>query len=260
VGLLLNTSGGRQATCMAGAISVLWALVVPCLLSSALRAGSEVEFVTEELPWAVVGKEYSPAPLEVRIAGRCPAGGVGFAVVSGTLPPGLKLSRLGYFSGTPKQIGQFEFSVKAVNGCSWTGKFFALLVTDAPRLAATPVTLSATCPQGVNPPPMAIQVVGSWPDLAYQVSISGAGWMTATPERGRTSREAAPRRIGAVHSDDIAVRFNTSGLKPGRYTALVVVSAWQAEPVMVPVELTVTERRSPPDQAPSRIWHGKQRC
>jgi hypothetical protein len=165
---------------------------------------------------------------------------VGFAVVSGILPPGLKLSRLGYFSGTPKQIGQFEFNVKAVNGCSWTGKTFALLVTDAPRLTVTPVKLSVECPEGVDPPPAALQVVGSWPDLAYQATVSGDDWLTATPQHGRTSREAAPRRIGAVHSDEIAVRFTTSSMKPGQYSARVVVSAWQAEPVVVLVDLTVS--------------------
>jgi hypothetical protein len=240
VGLLLNTSGGHHPACMAGANSVLWALVVPCLLSSALQAGADMEFLTEELPWAVVGREYSPAPFEVRVTGRCPAGGVGFAVASGTLPPGLKLSRLGYFSGTPKQTGQFEFDLRAVNGCSAVDRHFALLVTDAPRLIVTPAKLSVACSEGVNPPPAAIQVVGSWPDLAYQVSVSGGDWLAASPQEGRTSREAVPRKIGAVHSDDIAIGFHASGLKPGRYTALVVVSAWQAEPMMVVVDLTVS--------------------
>lgn len=225
-----------------------------------------MEFITEDLPWAIVGRAYLPAPFEVRVSGQCPAGGVGFAVVSGILPPGLQLSRLGYFSGTPKQIGQFEFTVKAVNGCSWAGRHFALLVTDAPTLTASPAKVVVACVAaeksasgsgqasgiGQDCPvqsdtaaakirPGTIHVAGNWPSFAYQVRVSGGVWLTAAPDRGMTARESVPRRIGEEHGDDIALHFNVTGLKPGIYNAGVTISAWQAESVTVPVELTVMD-------------------
>src|SRR5215471_3275154 len=97
------------------------------LLAPALSQRFEIEFVTEELPWAVVDKGYSPPALEVRVSGMCPLGGVNYAVVSGALPPGVQLSRLGYFSGTPLHTGSFPVTIRATNGCSWTGRRFTLV-------------------------------------------------------------------------------------------------------------------------------------
>jgi hypothetical protein len=85
-----------------------------------------------------------------------------------------------------------------------------------------------------------IHVVGSWPNFAYQVRVSGGTWLSATPDRGSTARESVPRRVGEEHGDDVALRFNVTGLKPGVYNARVTISGWQADSVVVPVELTVT--------------------
>src|SRR5437868_6941240 len=69
------------------------ALLVLGLLSvlAPMRA-ADIEFVTQEMPWAVLDKAYSPPPLEARTSGACPSGGISYAVISGVLPPGLELS------------------------------------------------------------------------------------------------------------------------------------------------------------------------
>jgi hypothetical protein len=229
----------------------LWALLPALFPALRAAASGEVELLTEDLPWAVVDRAYSPAPLDVRVTGRCPAGGVGFAVVSGVLPAGLKLSRLGYFSGVPTQTGLFEFNVRAVNGCSWAGRVFSLLVTNPPKLKATPEQLSVASTPGSDPHGATIHLTASWPRLAYLVSVAyaegGSNWLMAIPEHGATSRESVPRQLSEVPSDEIELRFNATGLKPGRYTARVSMVAWQAIPVSVTVILTVAENLSQPE-------------
>jgi hypothetical protein len=219
-------------------------LLVPALAWPILAGPTgEVELVTEELPWAVVDRAYLPAPLEVRVTGRCPAGGVGFTVASGALPPGLKLSRLGYFSGVPTQNGLFEFNVRAVNGCSWSGRHFALLVTEPPKLKTRPEQISVDYKLGTTPPPATLHLTATWPQLAYVATVTygptGSNWLTPVPEHGMTSREAIPRRLAEVPGDDISLRFNVTGLKLGRYEAQLSISAWQAQTITVPVILNI---------------------
>lgn len=212
---------------MPAAILVLLALFVP--------PTTEIEFLTGDLPWAVAEKGYEAPPLQVRVSGSCPIGGVGYAVVSGKLPPGIELSRLGYFSGAPLHTGEFPFTVRASDGCGWSAKQFKLVVTGAPVITATPMHLLFACKAGETPPEQRMLVSATWPRLAYRVTLSDAAWLAATPEHGTT-----PRQGSAMAEDIVHVRVDTVGLKPGHYTASIAVSSWQAlEPVRVQVELTV---------------------
>jgi len=209
------------------AISVLLALFVP--------PTTEIEFLTAELPWAVAEKGYEAPPLEVRVSGSCPHGGVGYSVVSGALPPGIQLSRLGYFSGAPLHSGEFAFTVRASDGCGWTAKQFKLVVTGAPVITATPAHLVFVCKAGETPPEKNVLVSATWPRLAYRLTLSNAAWLKATPEHGTT-----PRQGSAMADDIVHVTIDTVGLKAGHYTASITVSSWQVlEPVRVDVELTV---------------------
>lgn len=202
-----------------------------------LRA-ADVEFVTEELPWAVVDKGYAPPPLEARTSGACTSGGISYAVVAGTLPPGLQLSRLGYISGVPLRTGKFEIAVRVNTGCSWTTKHFVLVSTGAPVLSGMPLKLEfrGSAGEAGIPPEQVFRVSATWPRLAYRVT-SSAAWLTAVPERGFTPRESSALADDAVH-----VRADPGHLKPGRYQAVISVSAWEAlEALRISVELTVTE-------------------
>jgi hypothetical protein len=209
------------------AILVLYALLVP--------ATTEIEFVTVDLPWAIAEKGYEASPLEVRVSGSCPHGGVGYSVVSGALPPGIQLSRLGYFSGSPVHTGEFSFTVRASDGCGWAGKLFTIVVTGAPVIKVTPMRAAFECKAGENPAELELRVSATWPRLAYRLMTSNAAWLTATPEHGIT-----PRQGSAMTDDIVHLRVDTTGLKPGHYSVTITVSSWQVlQPVRVEVELTV---------------------
>lgn len=207
-------------------------VVILVLLGLAVPGTTEIEFVTTDLPWAIVEKGYDAAPLEVRVSGSCPIGGVGYAVVSGALPPGIQLSRLGYFAGVPLHTGEFAFTVRASDGCGWTGRAFKLVVTGAPVLRVTPARVSFA---GKAAPEQEIRVSATWPRLAYRLSTDGAAWLSATPEHGMT-----PRQGSGMADDVVHVRADAAGLKAGHYFGAITVSSWQAlEVVHVEVELTV---------------------
>jgi len=209
------------------AISVLLILFVPVT--------TEIEFVTVDLPWAIAEKGYEAPPLEVRVSGSCPHGGVGYAVVAGALPPGIQLSRLGYFSGAPQHSGEFTFTVRASDGCGATAKQFTLVVTGAPVITVAPTRISFTCKAGEAPQERQIRVSATWPRLAYRLTASNEAWLTATPEHGAT-----PRQGSAMADDIVHLRVDTAGLKPGHYSASITVSSWQVlKPVNIEVELTV---------------------
>jgi hypothetical protein len=226
----LYISGDYSPICMSAAISVLLNAFVLLLFNT-----TEIEFVTVDLPWAVPEKGYEAPPLEVRVSGSCPIGGVGYAVVSGVLPPGIQLSRLGYFSGSPLHTGEFPFTVRASDGCGSTTKQFKLVVTGAPVLTVTPAKVWFETKAGENPPEKDVRVSATWPRLAYRLTVSNAAWLTATPEHGSTPRDGS-----AMAQDIVHVRVDTVGLKPGHYSASITVSCWQmAQPARIDVELVV---------------------
>lgn len=165
-------SEGPVALCMPFSFSVLTVVFVLAWPAQ----GREIEFVTDELPWAVVNRGYAVRPLEVRVSGMCPIGGVGYAVVGGSPPPGVQLSRLGYLSGVPSRTGAFEFNVRVSNGCSWTAKRFTITVADPPVLKISPTNLEF---DENSPKEQDVHVSAEWPKLAYQVTVSG-DWVKVT--------------------------------------------------------------------------------
>jgi Viral BACON domain len=207
------------------------AFAVLCFVLAVARPlqAADIEFVTEELPWAIADKPYSPPPLEVRSSGKCPLGGVGFSVVGGELPPGLELSRLGYFSGTPLRTGDFGFGIRVSNGCTWTAKRFTLTVTGAPIITASPEQL-----RFVGAGEKTLHVSATWPLLRY-AATSSADWLKVAPAHGFT-----PRPSSALAGDYVVVTADPSSLKPGHYSAKITFTAWQAlEVPSVALELDV---------------------
>jgi len=193
-------------------------LVLDTLLVLAPVQAGQIEFVTSQLPWAAAGRGYAPPPLEVRISGTCPLSGLGYAVVSGDLPPGLALSPLGYFSGTARLTGSFDFTVRASNGCSWTAKKFTLVVASPPVLLVQPARLEfrrvsgEKAPEDGPPEEQILRVSSTWPGLSYRVTVAipdslDAGstemlWLSATPEHGVTPQNliSAATPLGSTQS------------------------------------------------------------
>jgi hypothetical protein len=213
--------------------------LVLCLLLVLLPplSGADIEFLTQELPWAVVDKSYAPPPLESRTSGACPLGGISYAVVSGALPPGLQLSRLGYLSGVPLRAGSFEIAIRVSNGCTWTARHFVLTTAAAPVLSSSPRALVfvETAERAVAV--QTVHISATWPVLAYQVS-SDSAWLTATPELGFMRTKSASQPGG----DTLRVRVDGHDLKPGSYQGTITISAWQAaEALRIQVVLTLNE-------------------
>jgi hypothetical protein len=231
---------------MISRFSVLDPVLVLCMIAlvlstQPLNGGAGMEFLTAELPRAALGKGYEPAPLEVRVGGACPLGGIGYAVMGGKLPPGLQLSRLGYFSGAASRAGSYDFVIRAANGCSATMKQFTIVVSAAPLLTATPAHLIFVAAEHDGSPEQSLVVSGTWPNLPYKITIAGGDWVTALPELGRTpGATSSSGSASSVAGDTVRVRVRCSNLSAGHYSATLTLSAWQAAPsAAVVVELTV---------------------
>ncbi len=218
---------------------------------------ADIEFVTQELPWAVIDRPYSFGPLEIRSSGRCPLGGVGYSVVGGALPPGVDMSKLGYFSGSPQRNGLFGFAIRVSDGCTWVARRFVLTVTGAPVITVAPDRLTFD-----GPGEKLVRISATWPRLAYGATLEGGVTTSAVPVSGFALSTGVPgdtpwvkisplhgftpRESSALAADDVVVTVNPAGLKPGHYSAQISISAWQAMVApTVRVELEVTEKRAP---------------
>jgi hypothetical protein len=103
---------GHQVTCQITATNSAGSTDT----SATITIHAPAHFTTGTTPIAHVGKHYShrfaatgsPTP---RIA-----------LVSGTLPPGLKLAPDGTLSGTPKRKGTYRFTLSATNGIGTPAK------------------------------------------------------------------------------------------------------------------------------------------
>ncbi len=205
------------------------------LIAAITLRANDLDLTTRELPWAIVDQLYSFGPLEVAGGGRCPVGGLGFAVISGSLPPAVRLSQAGYLSGTPARIGSYWFAVRVANGCSRATRWIELKVTGAPILQVSPDRIRFVADDGPLLPQL-VRVSSSWPNLEYQATIrSGKEWLKASPRKGIT-----PKSGDAFDADVLELVVDPKGLKVGFYRGEVVIAAWGAvEAQMLKVEFVV---------------------
>jgi hypothetical protein len=192
----------------------LWFLVTFSVLPVAA-----VEIRTSDLPWAVVNAGYRSL-IETGVDARCPDGDVSMVLNDGSLPRGVEI-RAGYLSGTPKEAGRFQFSVRASNNCSSLVKAFELIVTGKPILRAFPEELTCEYRAGAaGPATLTVQVSSSWPDLPYSVRID-APWLAGKVRAGVT-----PATGSALASDAVSLEIDPKNLAPGTYRASVRFSTW----------------------------------
>jgi hypothetical protein len=177
-------------------------------------SGKAVEIRTSDLPWAVVNTSYR-SMIEIAVDGRCPESDVAVSLNNGSLPRGIEIGA-GYLAGTPKELGTFQFSVRAANNCSSVVKELELIVTGKPMLRVFPEELKWECRAGeAAPAPFTVLVSGSWPDLPYAMRID-APWLTGKVRAGVT-----PAAGSALASDAVSLEIDAKNLAPGTYRTFV---------------------------------------
>lgn len=189
------------------------AIWVPLLCACKLLCAQGIAIHTDQLPWAIKGEPYN-ANVLTRVSGRCPNGDVRLSVAAGELPRGIELFSYG-LEGTPLQMGTFQFTLQASNGCGTTVRRMKLLVTGRPILLVTPRQVVLDQPAGSDgsSDEDILKVEASWPDLPYSIAmVNAAPWLTALPVEGKT-----PDPDSAFTGDRVQLRVNAANLAPGVY-------------------------------------------
>lgn len=142
-----------------------------------------------------------------------------FAVISGSLPPGLNLTGAGLLSGTPTTPGTYTFVIEATDVNNCTGSRGYTLVID-PCLVVSPDALpngivgTAYSQQltatGGTPPVTFTLATGSLPN---GLNLSSAGLISGTPTTGGVSLFTvdASNTSGCVTSKDYFIVVNPTG-------------------------------------------------
>jgi hypothetical protein len=176
--------------------------------------GKGVEIRTSDLPWAMVNTSYR-STIETAVDGRCPESDVAVSLNGGSLPRGIEIAA-GYLAGTPKEVGRFQFSVRAANNCSSAVKDLELIVTGKPMLRVFPEEVRCEYRAGqAAPAPLTVEVSASWPDLPYAMRID-APWLTGKPRAGAT-----PTAGSGLASDAVSLEIDAKNLAAGTYRAWV---------------------------------------
>jgi hypothetical protein len=203
------------------------------LLILPVFGGGPIDIRTSDFPWAIVNTEYHSL-IETAVDARCPDGGdVILSLSDGRLPRGVEVGA-GYLAGTPKELGRFQFSLRAENNCSSMVKAFELIVTGKPMLKVFPEEFTFVYRAGEAGPAPTVQVSASWPELPYSLRTD-VPWLTSKVRGGVT-----PTGDSGLASDAVTLEINPKNLDPGTYHAAVRFSTQMgANSPMVAVTLKV---------------------
>jgi hypothetical protein len=215
---------------MCRSLLFLTALALCCLPARALQIRSE------QLPWAMVGQPYR-AQIDMGLDDSCMAADVRFMLAGGSLPRGLNLNVVGVV-GTPREVGRFQFTIRAQNQCIAVEKTIELFVTGKPVLDVSPAELAFEYHVGgALPKARVVQVTSTWPNLPYGVTASGTEWLQAEPASGLT-----PDTGSALRGDAVTLRIHPEKLNAGTYRTTLVFSTWMgANTPEIPVTLKVVK-------------------
>jgi hypothetical protein len=149
---------------------------------------------TNPLPNGEQGQTYAG----LTIAATGGTGGLTFAVVSGTLPPGITLGANGLLSGLPSQQGAYAFTVTATDALGVADQEAFDLTIDAPA-TGTPTITTTTLANGVLNNaygPETLQATGGAAPYSFTISsgnlpngltMSAAGVISGTPTTAQTA-------------------------------------------------------------------------
>ncbi|MBX7218660.1 MAG: putative Ig domain-containing protein [Blastocatellia bacterium] len=142
------------------------------------------------LPTATAGTAYSQ-----NLTGSGGVSAYGFAVTTGSLPPGLTLAPSGTLSGTPSQAGAFNFTVTATDsatpaGC--TGSRAYIFQVNCPTVAVTGTLSGGTAGTAYSSSVSATPAGGGYSfavtagSLPPGVSLASNGMLAGTPSQAGT--------------------------------------------------------------------------
>lgn len=184
-------------------LNLLRALAPAVLAASTLPAA-------EPLPAAILHREYAH-PLRGPGAPGCLFNQPVWRILSGALPPGLRLESSGRILGLPTSPGLFRFTTLDQTVCGGGARDWTLAVRGAPILAAEPREIELDSGETAF-----LTVDASWRDLPYS-ALSASSWLHLRPERGRTPPEGS-----VLAGDRVAVRASQAG------ETEIILSAWGA--------------------------------
>lgn len=170
-------------------LTVAAALILAAAPSSLADDSSALVILTPAaLPWATLAQPYSEA---LSASGGAPP--YAWALVSGSLPPGITLSSSGVVSGTPERAGTYYFTASVRDAAGATAsKSFGLVVALPPTPAISIIGVA----DSVSPAEQLAFDVGL--SSSYPLDITGTVTLTFEPD--------------AVNpSDDPSVQFSAGG-------------------------------------------------
>jgi len=217
-------------------IAMCRSLLLPMILAMCCLPAHGLQIRTEKLPWAIVGQPYR-AEIDTGLDDRCMTADVRLTLAGGSLPRGLDLGVFGV-EGTPREVGRFQFTIRAANQCIAIEKTIELFVTGKPVLDVSPGDLAFEYHVGgALPKARVVLVTSTWPDLPYGVTANGTEWVRAEPASGVT-----PDSGSALRGDAVTVRIHPEKLNPGTYRTTVAFSTWMgANAPEIPVTLKIVK-------------------
>ena len=187
-----------------------------------LLDAAPVSFRTTQLPWAALDSEYR-APIQTQGDGRCALGDVVLSIVDGLLPEGLMLQG-DSIAGVPRQMGIFQFRIRAATNCAHVEQEYRLQVTAKPILRLSADELAFDYHVGDRAPePKIVLVASTWPALAYSVT-GDVPWLRIRMRGGVT-----PRPGSAFSGDAATVEVVPADLNPGVYETSLVFRTRQSD-------------------------------
>ncbi|GLQ08639.1 hypothetical protein GCM10007913_05710 [Devosia yakushimensis] len=198
----------------------VWRFVRPLVLAMlalaalAVPALAQITFSPSTLPAPRAGVAYSQTV--TASGGTAP---YAYTILSGTLPTGLTLDlATGTISGTPRQVGTFNFTVRAFDDNSGSGNQSYSVTVVAPALSLSPG--SGALPGGTvgSPYSQTFSASGGTEPLNYSLAVSsgnlgGMGFDTTTGTLSGVSSS-----VGTVSFDIIAADSTTGTGAPFQVT------------------------------------------
>ena len=200
----------------------------------------QLQITTTSIPAGVVGTAYSQNITAVGACVNNPFVGavVNWTVLSGSLPPGLSISRTGSsatISGTPSLTGSFNFTVQASDSCGRvTSQAFSTTITSTTDPTPSQNLLTVT------PANIEFSIAFSSTGASQQVSVQSGTFVTPFTVATTTPWVRVSKSAGTTPDSFVVEAFGTGSFAPGTYNGTITITSGATNGVVtVPVTLRV---------------------